>query len=56
MDIFNKIQYLVYGSLPKKKKKKENYYIKFMDYCKKKKIIKVDIGKEMIKNEINFYH
>lgn len=40
----------------KKKKRKENYYIKFMDYCNNKKIIKVDIGKEMIKNEVNFYH
>ena len=32
MSIFNKIQYLVYGSLGKK-----NFNIKFMDHCKKKR-------------------
>ena len=38
------------------KRRKENHNIKFMDHCKKKNIIKADIGKEMIKKNINFQH
>ena len=39
-----------------KKKKEKKIIILSSWIIATKKIIKVDIGKEMIKNEINFYH